>query len=79
MCFRSKSNPYGFDFAAQVKKDPALMQTPLIVYSGSRAPQDIHRAYSLGVNVYLAKPMTIDTMVQQVECSLSFGWTPPYL
>lgn len=62
----------GFDFAAQMKKDPALMQTPLIVYSGSRAPQDIHRAYSLGVNVYLVKPMTINTMVQQVEVLVKF-------
>jgi len=26
----------GFDFAAQVKRDPALMPIPLIVYSGSK-------------------------------------------
>ena len=62
----------GFDFAEQMKKDPALIQIPLIVYSGSQAPQDISRAYSLGVNSYLVKPMTIDTMVQQVEVLVKY-------
>ena len=57
----------GFDFAGQVKRDPALMPVPLIVYSGSQAPEDIYRAYSLGVNSYLTKPMTLETMLRQVE------------
>jgi CheY-like chemotaxis protein len=57
----------GFDFAAQVKRDPELMPIPLIVYSGSQAQEDVYRAYSLGVNSYLVKPMTLETMLRQVE------------
>jgi len=67
ICDLNMPGTNGFDFAAQMKKDPALMPIPLIVYSGSQAPPDVQRAYSLGVNSYLVKPMTRETTFQQVE------------
>ena len=62
----------GFDFAEQMKKDPALIPIPLVVYSGSQMPQDIRRAYSLGVNSYLVKAMTLDMVMQQVESLVKY-------
>jgi CheY-like chemotaxis protein len=62
----------GFDFAAEMKTDRVLMPIPLIVYSGSQAPHDISRAYSLGANSYLVKPMTMGTMVRQVELLVKY-------
>jgi CheY-like chemotaxis protein len=62
----------GFDFAGQMKKDPALSPIPLIVYSGSQMPHDIRRAYSLGVNSYLVKAMTLDMVIQQVELLVKY-------
>jgi two-component system, chemotaxis family, response regulator Rcp1 len=67
VCDLNMPGTTGFDFAAQMKKDPELMIIPLIIYSGSRAPQDVHRAYALGVNSYLVKPMTLDAIIQQVH------------
>ncbi len=67
VCDLNMPGATGFDFVNQMKKDPALFPIPLIVYSGSQSLQDIHRAYSLGVNSYLAKPMTMDSMTQQIE------------
>lgn len=34
--------------------------TPLIVFSNSRNPKDINRAYELGANSYVTKPATLD-------------------
>jgi CheY-like chemotaxis protein len=62
----------GFDFASQMKKDSKLMTIPLIVYSGSQAPHDIHRAYTTGANSYLVKPIAIDMMVQQVKVLVTY-------
>lgn len=62
----------GFEFAAQMKKDPALSPIPLIVYSGSQMPHDIRRTYSLGVNSYLVKAMTLDMVIQQVELLVKY-------
>jgi CheY-like chemotaxis protein len=72
VCDLNMPGPSGFDFVAQMKKDPRLMPIPLIVWSASEAPQDIHRAYSLGVNSYLVKSMTMDTMIQQLEVLVRF-------
>jgi CheY-like chemotaxis protein len=62
----------GFDFIAEMKKDPAFLAIPLIVYSGSQAPQDIHRAYSLGANSYVVKPMTLDVLTQQLDLLVKY-------
>lgn len=62
----------GFDFAAQMKSDPACKTIPLIVYSGSQLPEDVHRAYELGVNSYLVKPMSVDTMNRQLEVLVKY-------
>jgi CheY-like chemotaxis protein len=55
-----------FDFISQGKKDPAMMTTTLIVYSGSELQRDIYRAYSLGPNSYLVKAMTLETMTRRL-------------
>ena len=62
----------GFDFISQVKSDPALMTTPLIVYSASESPPDVYRAYSLGANSYLRKAMTLETMTRQLTSLVNY-------
>jgi CheY-like chemotaxis protein len=46
----------GFDVLEWVRKDARLHHIPVVVLSGSEAPEDIKLAYSLGANVYLPKP-----------------------
>jgi len=46
----------GFEVLEWVRQDAALHKIPVIVLSGSEAPEDINRAYALGANIYLAKP-----------------------
>jgi two-component system response regulator len=85
VCDLNMPETNGFEFVSQMKKDPALFPIPLVVYSGSQLQQDIYRAYSLGVNSYLAKPMTMDSMIRQIEIlvrywldtvKLANGWHP---
>ena len=72
VCDLNMPGTTGFDFADQMKKDPQLKMIPLIIYSGSQAPQDVHRAYALGANAYLVKPMTLDAIIQQVQTLVRF-------
>jgi two-component system, chemotaxis family, response regulator Rcp1 len=62
----------GFEFVAKVKEDSALRITPLVVYSGSASPMDIRRCYLMGANSYISKPMTMGTMVQQLQALVHY-------
>lgn len=62
----------GFDFIAKVKGDRSSAFTPLVIYSGSSAPQDVFRCYDLGANSYVVKPMTMETMVQQLKALVHY-------
>ena len=46
----------GREVLAEIKADPALAATPVIVLSGSDAPQDISNCYALHANCYIIKP-----------------------
>jgi len=40
----------------QIRSDPQWRQIPVIVLTGSDAPEDLCEVYALGVNSYLKKP-----------------------
>ncbi|MDP0500393.1 MAG: response regulator [Verrucomicrobiota bacterium JB022] len=63
----------GRETLQELKSDPALRHIPVIIVSSSAAPEDVHRMYDLGVNAYMTKPVTFDTLVQTVHC-LSEYW-----
>lgn len=50
----------GFDILDRVKSDPQLQSIPVVIFSGSTSEEDIERAYDLGANAYLSKPMDVD-------------------
>lgn len=50
----------GFDILDRVKSDPRLQSIPVVIFSGSTSEEDIERAYDLGANAYLSKPMDVD-------------------
>jgi len=41
---------------AELKSDPRLRATPVVIFSTSQAAQDIGRSYELGANSYVSKP-----------------------
>jgi chemotaxis family two-component system response regulator Rcp1 len=52
---------------AEVKSDPALQQIPIVVFSTSKARDDIARSYQLGANSYVSKPGDLHRFVSAVE------------
>lgn len=46
-----------------IKSDPELRRIPVIVLTTSKAEEDIYRTYDLGVNSFIIKPVTFDSLV----------------
>ncbi len=57
---------------AEVKSDPALRRTPVVVFSTSQAPHDIARSYELGANSYVSKPGDLQGFVAAVQSIENF-------
>jgi CheY-like chemotaxis protein len=50
-----------------IKSDPCLRQIPVVVLTSSKAEEDIFRSYDLGVNSYVAKPVTFPSLVEIMQ------------
>lgn len=48
----------GLELCAQVRQDPTLAATKLVVLSASAAPHERQRALAAGANAFLAKPFS---------------------
>ena len=47
----------GFEVLSAIRQNPNLHTIPVIILSSSRDERDVNRAYDLGANCYLNKPM----------------------
>src|SRR5262245_24696790 len=54
----------GFDLLNWIRKDPIFRRLPVVVLTSSNHDVDINRAYSLGANSYLVKPVGFDALVK---------------
>ncbi len=53
----------GLAVLAEVKQDPRLRNTPVIVWTSSAAAVDVKRSYELNANCYVQKPADFDGCV----------------
>ena len=53
----------GREALAEIKVSPGLRQIPVVVLTTSQAEEDICRSYDLGVNSYITKPVTFESLV----------------
>lgn len=51
----------------QIKADPDLRKIPVTVLTTSRSEEDIFRAYDLGVNSFIVKPVTFTELVRAMQ------------
>jgi CheY-like chemotaxis protein len=63
----------GFDVLEWVREQPGLKRLPIVVLTSSREDSDVKRAYDLGANTYLAKPLQLEDLVQMVK-ALNLYW-----
>ena len=47
----------GFEVLEWIKQDVPLRRIPIVIVSSSNNPSDINRAYELGANAYMVKPV----------------------
>lgn len=57
----------GREALAQIKADKALHRIPVVVMTTSTAEQDIVRAYELGSNSFISKPITLAELVDVMK------------
>ncbi|GAB5375766.1 MAG: response regulator [Acuticoccus sp.] len=50
----------GLDFLAELRGNPRLRTTPVVVFSTSNAEADITNSYALGANSYVTKPFEVE-------------------
>jgi CheY-like chemotaxis protein len=54
----------GREALAEIKADKDLHRIPVVIMTTSRAEQDILRAYELGSNSFISKPVTLTELVE---------------
>jgi CheY-like chemotaxis protein len=57
----------GIEVLRQVKADPALATTPVIMLTTTDDPREVERCYKLGCNVYITKPVAYDKFVEAIR------------
>lgn len=63
----------GFEVMAWLREQPGLKRLPLVVLTSSREDPDINRAYELGANTYLVKPVNFEGLVEMIK-ALKLYW-----
>lgn len=57
----------GFEVLEFIRRDERLRRLPVVVMSTSKESVDVNRAYDLGANSYVAKPIDFQALVQIVR------------
>ena len=54
----------GHEALKEIKGDPKLRSIPVVIFTTSKATQDINSTYNMGANSFIIKPVTYDGLIQ---------------
>jgi CheY-like chemotaxis protein len=57
----------GREALKEIKSDPDLREIPVVVFTTSKAEEDIYRSYKLGVNSFITKPVTFENLINVMQ------------
>lgn len=57
----------GREVLMELKTDHAFKRIPVVVFTTSRSEEDIATTYDLGVNSYITKPVSYDSLVKAIN------------
>ncbi len=57
----------GREALREIKNHPDLKDIPIVVFTTSRAEEDVYRSYKLGVNSFITKPVTFDRLIEVMK------------
>jgi len=63
----------GHEVLAWLRQQPGLKRLPVVVLTSSQEHIDIDKAYDLGANSYLVKPVGFDALIEMVR-KLNMYW-----
>ncbi len=62
----------GLEVLAEIKANPRLKVTPVVVVSGSADPKEIREAYELHASCYVRKPIDLDQFLHFIKTCYEF-------
>lgn len=57
----------GREALKEIKSDPKLKDIPVVIFTTSKAEEDIYKSYQLGVNSFITKPVTFEGLLQVIQ------------
>ncbi|WP_157217540.1 response regulator [Flavisphingomonas formosensis] len=63
----------GLEVLEQIKSDPRLRHTPVVMLTSSREERDLVRSYQLGVNAFVVKPVGFEQFFEAIQ-DLGMFW-----
>jgi CheY-like chemotaxis protein len=57
----------GREALEEIKSNPEICDIPVVVFTTSKAEEDIYKSYKLGVNSFITKPVTFDNLIQVMQ------------
>lgn len=62
----------GLDLLMNIRANPNTRYLPVIMFSSSESPKDMMKAFDLGANAYLVKPMGLKSLTDTMESICNF-------
>lgn len=50
-----------------IKSDPTLNGIPIVIFTTSKAEEDVYRSYQLGSNSFITKPVTFENLIKVMK------------
>jgi CheY-like chemotaxis protein len=66
--------PDGFEVLSWIREQPHLKRMVVVVYTTSNLIEDINRAYDLGANSFLVKPIEREVLTISRRTHSAIGW-----
>jgi two-component system, chemotaxis family, response regulator Rcp1 len=63
----------GYEVLTEIKQDPHLKHIPVVVLTVANTPEQVRRAFDLGANSYITKPVELEELFKIVK-SLEEFW-----
>jgi two-component system response regulator len=62
----------GYDLLRRLKTDERTHDVPVVIFSSSKATEDIERSYDLLANGYIVKPVNLDDFLASIKAMKGF-------
>ncbi len=57
----------GREALKEIKADPKLRNIPVVIFTTSKAEEDIYKTYQLGSNSFITKPVTFENLISVMK------------